>query len=140
MKDSEYIRLRVDHQIDWLGAKSKRNKICYQLFNLSALLFSASIPLISLLIEESDTVKIITSVLGITIALTTGAQSIFKFHEKWIHYRNTSESLKREKLLFITGSAPYNQEVPFSDFVNNVEGILHQENLRWSEVMINKKK
>jgi len=50
-------------------------------------------------------------------------------------YRATSEALKREKMLFLTRSPPYDGERGFTEFVGRVEALLGSENTAWSDQM-----
>ena len=68
-----------------------------------------------------------------TVAILAGLIALFRFHENWISYRTTSESLKHEKYLYSTDTYPYNKEDKFSILVNNVEQIISSENSVWKQ-------
>ena len=75
----------------------------------------------------------IVAVTGAMIAIIEGVTKLYQFHENWIQYRTTSELLKIEKNLFLTGSGPYavGEETPEQIFVHNIENLVSSENNRW---------
>ena len=71
--------------------------------------------------------------MGVAMATIGGLLSLYRFQEKWIEYRVTAESLKREKFFFLTGTAPYDVDDRFQTLVTRVEAILAAENVQWAE-------
>lgn len=67
------------------------------------------------------------------ITMIAGFLSLFRYQENSISYRSAIDALKREKMLFLTRSAPYNGTEPFSLFVERVESMLNQEHSAWSQ-------
>ena len=65
------------------------------------------------------------------IAVSTGVSSIYKFHENWIEYRTTAETLKHELYLFETKSPPYDKENAFQELVQRVESLISKEHTQW---------
>lgn len=70
--------------------------------------------------------------LGVVIAVSVAAGSLYKFQENWIQYRTTAETLKHEKYLYLTKSAPYNEENAFIQLVQRIESLISKENTQWS--------
>lgn len=75
--------------------------------------------------------SIIVGILGVIIAVATGLMALNKYHENWIEYRKTAESLKHEKYLFQTQSGVYEKDKAFKLLVMRVESILSKENNQW---------
>lgn len=96
--------------------------------------FSATIPLFAGL-EFCPTIKnIILGILGSLIAILSGLSGLLKFQEKWTEYRTTAETLKHEKILFLTKTGPYNEEDdPFKLLVTRTENLVSKENSAWSQ-------
>jgi hypothetical protein len=98
------------------------------------ILFSASIPLIAGIDFVSNYKNIILGVLGTMIALLSGLSGLLKFQEKWSEYRTTSETLKHEKMLFVTNTGPYdNESEPFKLLVTRIENLISKEHSAWSQ-------
>ncbi len=133
----QYVQERLQDQIEWYSRKSSLNKKYYYVLKFCILAFSTAIPVISGFLDFSDTAaRVIAGVLGSLIALLTGAISLFKFQEKWTHYRTTSETLKHHKYLFLTHTHPYTSESKaFQTLVNHVEAVISSENSEWDQVV-----
>lgn len=133
MEIQEYLRSRVDDQIDWFSTKSQDNQKMFKRLRVSEVIFAAAIPFLAGHIADGDTaIKISIGILGVAIAIISGLLSIYKYQENWIHYRTVSEALKREKYLFLTKTSPYEKQNPEGLFVKTVETILSKENSGWA--------
>ena len=84
-------------------------------------------------------IQVLTGAMGVAVATIGGLLSLYRFQEKWIEYRVTAESLKREKFFFLTGTAPYDVDDRFQTLVTRVEAILAAENVQWAESTAAKK-
>ena len=140
MTEEEYLKDRVNNQITWYSKKSAINKKYYLWSNALIIVFAALIPFFAGL--SDDTLvwgKYLIALFGVLTATLTGISALYKFQEKWMTYRITGESLKREKILFQTRTEPYtNEPSSFHQFVSTAEGIMNNENAVWTQI-INKK-
>ncbi len=50
--------------------------------------------------------------------------------------RQTPESLRKEKFLFLTQTEPYDKDNAFHLLVQRVEALLSQENIDWAQSMM----
>jgi hypothetical protein len=134
MTEEEYIKKRIDDQIKWYSDKATTNKLLNHWTKGIIILFSASIPFVAG-IEFCSTIKnIILGGLGSLIAILSGFSGLLKFQEKWAEYRTTSETLKHEKILFLTKTGPYSEEQePFKFLVTRVENLVSKEHSAWSQ-------
>ena len=139
MKEQDYMSQRVDDQINWLEGKSAFNQKRYKFSKSIVIVASVSIPFMAGFIEDGDQATVMKlAIAGFIIALAEGLSSLHKFHENWIQYRGTAESLKREKIIFLTQSGIYRDNPDaFRDFVVAIEGILANENAKWQEITAN---
>ncbi len=139
MTESQYMRDRVDNQIAWYSKKSAINKKLYLRLNGVIIFFAASIPALSGFSSSEvygEKLRWIIAVLGIITASLTGIASLWKFQEKWATYRMTAEALEREKILYNTAAGPYTgRGSDFKYFVQNIEGIMNNENAQWTEII-----
>jgi len=134
MNDSEFIEQRVDDQIEWYCAKSGWNQRCFKRLRILEMICAASIPfVVTYVVDESNTLRVIAGVLGIVVAVISGVIGLYRFQENWEQYRTTSESLKHEKFLYLTHAEPYDQDEPFPLFVQRVESLISKENSSWSQ-------
>ncbi|MDH3694537.1 MAG: DUF4231 domain-containing protein [Gammaproteobacteria bacterium] len=134
MNEEEYIEQRVDDQILWYSNKSGWNQKVYKRLRVLEIVCAASIPfLVSHVTAETVTLKVVVGVLGVCVAVVSGAVALYKFHENWVQYRSTSESLKHEKFLFLTKTEPYDIDESYPLFVQRIEFIISNENSNWSQ-------
>lgn len=133
MNTEDYIKDRLQDQIDWYSKKSTTNKNYNYILKTATLIISTSIPFISgISTLEDNAVRIILGILGAIVAILTGLVSLFKFQEKWTNYRTTSETLKHEKYLYLTKTFPYDEQDAFATLVSRVESIISRENSDWN--------
>lgn len=135
MTEEEYIKSRVDDQIQWYSNKASANKLLHHWTKGIIFVFSAAIPLLTGLTNVcSDLKDFIVGLLGALIAILSGLSGLLKFQEKWTEYRTTSETLKHEKILFQTKTGPYNEaEQPFKLLVTRSENLVSKEHSAWSQ-------
>lgn len=145
MKEQDYLDLRLEDQINWYDKKSKFNQKMYKRLVLIEIILSVSIPFFASYInDENPVVKVTIGIIGVSIALIAGVMNLYKFHENWISYRTTSETLKHEKYLYLTKSGIYkeneSQNTPYSSLVQRVESIISKENTNWQQKTNKKEK
>ena len=131
MEQSEYIKNRVDNQINWMESKSRSNQQRYKILKIVEIVSAALIPFLIGFHNVHNIFPILTGLLGVLIVLLNGIQQLYKYQEKWIIYRTTIEALSREKMLFVNRAAIYTDENAFQRFVENIEALLANENKVW---------
>ena len=133
MTPEEYLKTRVDQQIDWYSAKSQSNQSWFKVLRLIEIAFATASPvLVSQIATDTPVLKIIVGSIGVCVAVIAGIVSLYKFQENWIEYRAAAETLKREKFLFLTKSPPYDGENAFQSLVGHVESMISKEATNWS--------
>ena len=140
MDAEKYMKERIDDQITWYGQKSALNKRLYTRLRLTEVIAAASIPFLTGFIENLFFMSHVVAAVGVLIAVISGAFAVFKFQENWIEYRTTSETLKHQRYLFLTQSAPYDGNDAFQFLVETVEGLISQENSKWTQYIRKQKK
>ena len=137
MTQQEYLDERLEKQINWYSNKSKLNKQWYQTLKTSEIVLAAITPfIVALVSSDKDFLKYVAGSMSIIIAILAGLLTAYKFHEKWIQYRSTSENLKHEKYLFETNSSIYTTNSSFNLFVERVEFIISKENSDWTQIVV----
>ena len=137
MNIDEYLTERVEDQIKWLSRASSKNQRWYKNLRVVEIVLGCAI---AYLVSHAEilSIQIVTGAMGVVVAAISGFLSLYRFQEKWVEYRVTAESLKREKYFFLTGTAPYGGENQYPTFVSRVEAILAAENLQWAEATATK--
>jgi hypothetical protein len=134
MTPQEYIEQRLDNQIAWYDGKSTASHRWYRSLRVAEVVLAASIPFIAGFIDaNADAARVLTGAAGAMVAIISGVLAINKFHEKWIEYRTTCESLKHHKYRFLAGVGPYTGDGALELLVDNVESLISTENTNWAE-------
>jgi hypothetical protein len=72
---------------------------------------------------------------GVLIILIEAMQQMNQYHNNWIAFRSTAESLKHEKYLYAATAGPYaTSEVPLRLLAERVESLVSQEQGKWVAV------
>jgi hypothetical protein len=128
MSANEEASKRISDQIIWYDKKSKDNKNLFHLFKLLEILLAASIPVLS-----RFNITFVLAIIGASIVVLESIQGLFKFHENWILYRSTAESLKHENHLFEALAGPYYEvDNPGKVLAERTEGLVSQEHAKWT--------
>ena len=136
MDIKEYLEKRVDDQINWYDQKSKDAQKWYKRLQKAEIILASLIPLLSGYVASNKCIAFIVGLFGAVIAVIESISKLNKYHENWIQYRSTCEMLRYQKHLYLTGSAPYNNqdETIENIFVHNIENIISSENNQWKNI------
>lgn len=139
MNEQEYLAERVEDQINWYDKKSMRNQRIYKRIKRLEIITAALIPFCSIL-TASQTIShitgaLLTGLLGVIVGILAALLSVGKHQEHWIEYRTVCETLKKEKLFFLTKVGIYGEKNAFPKFVKRVEALISKENTAWAELM-----
>lgn len=137
MSPEEYLQERLDDQINWYDKKSSRNQKWFKVLRTVEILFAVAIPfLISQITEKTGPFNYVAGAMGVAVALITGLVTLYRFQENWIEYRTTAETLKHEKYLYLTRSAPYDGDNAFHLLVVTIESTISKETTAWSQSLL----
>lgn len=136
MNINEYLKERVDDQINWYDSKSQKAQKLYKIFQVIEIILASTIPLLSGYATKCYIFPVVIGIFGCIIAIIESITKLYKFHENWIQYRSTCELLRYQKHLYLTGSYPYNRTDETIDniFVQNIESIISSENNQWKNI------
>jgi hypothetical protein len=136
----DYLKTRVNDQINWYERKASANKNAYKRSQVLSILCGAAIPILTVF-EGQAAIAVsrpLIALLGGTVAVLSAIVSLYKFQEYWVKYRTAAQLLQREKNLFLTQTEPYNSERAFPLFVQNCEAIMAAENSEWNQMFRSK--
>ncbi|MAE72237.1 MAG: hypothetical protein CME06_17425 [Gemmatimonadetes bacterium] len=133
MDADRYVEERLDDQISWYDEASGRNQRAFKLLQISALIASASIPLLSAYTGEYEWARFGVGLLGVFVAVATGMLSLGKYQENWIGYRGTCESLKHEKYMYLSRGGVYSVDEPLPVLAMRVENLISAQNSVWRQ-------
>ena len=131
MNEQTYLKERLDDQTKWYSSKSRSNQKMYKRLRFLEIISASAIPFLSGFSSNITYSEWIIALLGVVIAISAGAGSLFKYHENWLEYRSTSEALKQEKILYLTEVEPYDKENKFKVLVTRSENIMSNEKSNW---------
>ena len=136
---SEFIKDRYEKEIVWYDQKAVRNKKIYDLLQAVVIIFSGLTPVL-ILIDEPD-LRIFAVLTSVIIAISTSFIKTFKFHENWLNYRTTTETMRREYSLYNTDAGDYlDVDDKQRFFVERIESLISRENTKWLLFQKRKKK
>ena len=124
---------RLEDQIGWYDVRSRSNMRWYKRLKISEIGAAAMIPFLAA--SGIPRAVIVTGVLGILVTLFEGMLQLNQYHENWIRYRSTCESLKHEKYIFLANAGPYTGvDNPRAMLAERVESLVSQEHAKWATV------
>ncbi len=133
MTADEYIAQRVDVQVAWYSSNGRRAQRKYKTLRIIEIVGAALIPLIAGFLPSIPYGSLVVATLGVVVSVCAALLGLGHYQENWAEYRTTAESLKHQKYLFLTRSAPYDTDKAFSLFVQCIEGLASKENTAWSQ-------
>ena len=87
---------RLEDQIGWYDRKSISNMHWFKRIKITEIVSAAIIPFLAA--TNVPRAAIATGGLGVLITVFEGMLQLNQFHENWIRYRSTCESLKHENI------------------------------------------
>jgi hypothetical protein len=119
---------RLESQINWYDEKSLDNQKTYKVCKIIEMIAAAIIPFAA----GYSAPAFFTGGLGVIIVVLEGVQQLFQYHNNWIAYRSTCESLKHEKYLYLGNAGPYLKvEDKIALLAERVESLVSKEHAKW---------
>jgi Protein of unknown function (DUF4231) len=119
---------RLEDQIAWYDRKSAQCQQRFKWLKALELAAAAAIPVVA----AFDVPVYVAGILGAVVVVTEGVLHVNQYHQNWITYRSTAESLKHEKYLFLARADVYSgSKRPLRLLAERIEGLISQEHARW---------
>ncbi len=140
MNIDNYMKERVDEQISWYEEKAAEAQKYYRVLKTAEIVLAVLIPLMAGYATHRF-IAFLIGLFGAAIVIIEVISRLNKYHENWMQYRLTGETLRYQKNLFLTGSGPYSTgaETMENVFVKNVEGILTADSSALGDIKTIKK-
>lgn len=120
---------RLEDQIAWYDRKSNYSQRAYKWLKVIEVIAAALVPLTAGLHLPAP----LTGSMGVLIAVLEGLQQLNQYHQNWITYRSTCETLKHEKYLYLAKAGPYSAAAdPHVLLAERIESLVSQEHASWA--------
>jgi len=125
---SEVTLARLEDQISWYDRKSAISRRWHYRLKVATLICAGVIPVTAAV----GSPPYVAGTLGVLVVLFEGVQQLFQFHQNWVSYRGTCESLKHEKFLYFALAGAYaSADRPIRLLAERIEGLVSSENTKW---------
>jgi hypothetical protein len=129
MAEADPTLARLEDQINWYDGKSNRSQRVYKTIKIIEIMAAAIVPLAAGLHFPAP----VTGSLGVLIAVLEGLLQLNQYHQNWISYRSTCETLKHEKYLYLASAGPYaSAATAHSILAERIESLVSQEHAKWA--------
>lgn len=120
---------RLGDQLEWYDGKSTHDRRWYQSLKVTQIVTAAAIPVVA----AAGASTTVPAVLGGAVVVFEGVQQLFQFHQNWIRYRSTAQSLTRERSLYVELAGQYaGSDRPDAMLAERVEDIVSHESAAWA--------
>jgi hypothetical protein len=127
---SDPVIQRLTEEQAWYSAKSRAARTAFKRIKVTEIVAAAMIPFLTGQLWPGVTYMV--GGLGVLITILEGLLHLNQYQENWTNYRNTAESLKHEKFLFLASAGPYAGAAnPRAMLAERVEALISQENSQW---------
>lgn len=142
MSDEEYIKERLDSQMNWYDRKSSENKRKYKRIKRTEAVIAALIPVVITfgafkIVQENDLgvyLQVIAALAGVALVIMNSFLELDEHYKLWKEYRVTCEMMRHERYMYMTRSEPYDEADAFPRLVEKIEAILNSETQRWKQI------
>lgn len=133
MEKDDYLKSRLDNQINWYDDKSQHHQKWYKGLKWTEVFLGFLVPIVT--ISKLPCYGLISAICAGGMLLCESFISISKHRDNWIDYRRTTELLKHEKYMFLTKTGVYkNENDSFALLVERCETIISSENINWANL------
>jgi hypothetical protein len=121
---------RLVDQLAWYSQKARAARATFKRIKVTEIVSAAVIPFLTG--HPTPAVTYAIGGLGVLITILEGILHLNQYQENWTNYRNTAESLKHEKFLYLAKAGPYASATDLRMMLaERVEALISQENSQW---------
>jgi len=136
-----YVRMRWLDQVLWMEGKAEQARANYYTYRLAAIVAGLIVPALvgfNSGTEYTDQIRILTVILSLGAAISTGIESLYHYGDRWRSYRSTVELLKIEGWRYFELSGKYrghkDHKKAFDLFSEQVEAIIQADIKTYREI------
>ena len=119
---------RLEDQISWYDARSSSNQHAFKRLKYVEIVSAATIPIVA----GVGAPQLVAALLGGSVVVVEAILHLNQYHENWLAYRSTAESLKHEKFLYLARAGSYaTTPDPVRLLAERVETLASAENTKW---------
>jgi Protein of unknown function (DUF4231) len=119
---------RAEYEIAWYEKHATASRVSYCAIKLLQILLAAFVPVA----VGVNAPRLVTGSLGGLVVVLEGVQQLFRFHDNWIRYRQTSEDMLREKYLYAGSAGDYaDTPSPRRLLAERIESLASREAHQW---------
>lgn len=129
-----YLNARWLDQLVWMEGRSAGAQRWYYALRLTAILGGVAIPALvgwQGASTAATAARVAAGLLGVVVAAASAVEGLYRFGERWEHYRRGAEALKAEFWRMTQLGGPYrdfpDHRAAFPIFVDRVEQILQED-------------
>jgi len=120
--------LRLKEQLRWYRTSSRRAQNAYKRVKFGQIAVGAVVPVLAAV----GALGWVTAVVAATVVVAEGAQQLFQWQSNWMLYRSATETLKRERFLYLAEAGPYTGDDRRKVLAERIEGVLANEHTQWA--------
>lgn len=108
-----------------------RNRVAYQIGRVATLLLAAAVTVLAAVGAPAA----LSASLAAAIVVIEGMQQLFQWHQNWISYRASAETLRRHAFAYAARTAPYDGEDRAGRLAAMLTELTERENVDWAGTM-----
>jgi len=121
---------RLEDQLAWYSAKSRAARKTFKRIKVAEIVAAALIPFFTG--KSWPYIGYVIGGMGVMITVLEGILHLNQYQENWTNYRNTAESLKHEKFLYLAKAGAYANATDMRALLaERTEALISQENSQW---------
>ncbi len=129
-KFDAFVKDRYNKEVAWYDRKAIWNHRAYRICMWSVIFLAAITPI--LIVISDGIFKWVAVGVAVLVAVLNGALRAFKYHENWIGYRTTCETLRKEIHFYEASIQGYDAVADKEAlFVERVESLISREHTLW---------
>jgi len=120
----DYVSERVDPQITYFEKAANKAKRWHQWSAIFIAIVAGAIPVVAVLVTDQTVQRGLSAILGASVVVIQATRTTKRWHEDWLLFRTAEETIRSEKMLYLTRTADYASDERDSLFVTRIEKIL----------------
>ncbi len=130
MTREQTCKIRTEYALKWYVEKANVNKRIYYIFSVIGIMC----PLVNAVLVVCCDYKIVTVLLSSITSMATSMLAITNAKSKWENYRSAAEFLKREYVLYRSGTGVYSDSNRSAIYLQAIEDYMQTIHTKWQKI------